>query len=227
MTASTVEHRVWYVAYGSNLAWARFRCYLAGGRPAGGSRVYDGCRDVTDPLRSVRVTIPGGLVFAGASRVWQGGMAVYDRHRAGEVAGRAHLVTDEQFADIAAQELRRPPGGEFARDLTGLLPDVESVVTTGGGVYETVVRLGELDGVPMFTITHGDISTLEPAAPSAPYLRWIAIGLREAHGYDADRTVRYLAAAPGIRGTWTESALRELATLADEVVGSGAARRRA
>lgn len=222
MTPTEAQHRVWYVAYGSNLAWGRFRCYLAGGRPAGGARVYDGCRDTSDPVRSASVAIPGSLVFAGASRVWQGGMAVYDRHGAGEVAGRAHLVTDEQFADIAAQELRRPPGGEFARDLTGLLPDVESVVTTGGGVYETVVRLGERDGVAMFTITHGDVADLEPAAPSAAYLRWIAIGLREAHRYDADRTARYLAAAPGIQGTWTQAALRELAATADEVVGGGA-----
>lgn len=183
--------------------------------------MYAGCRDPSDPVRSVGVTIPGGLVFAGASRVWQGGMAVYDRHRRGEVAGLAHLVTDEQFADIAAQELRRPPGGEFSRDLTGLLPDVESVVTTGGGVYETVVRLGARDGVAMFTITHGDIAALAPAAPSAPYLRWIAIGLREAHGYDADRTAGYLAGAPGVLGAWTEAALRELAASADEVVGSG------
>ena len=58
-----------------------------------------------------------------------------------------------------------PPGGEFARDLAGLLPDVESVVATGPGRYETVVRLGELDGAPMFTITHHDVG--EPAARGA------------------------------------------------------------
>ena len=213
-----MEHRVWYVAYGSNLASARFRCYLAGGRPAGGARVYDGCRDTSDPVQSVGVEIPGGLVFAGNSAVWQGGMAFYERQGAGVVAGRAHLVTDEQLADIAAQELRRPPGGEFARDLTGLLPDVESVVTTGGGLYETVVRLGERDEVPMFTITHHDVASLEPTAPSASYLRWIAIGLREAHEYDAERTARYLAVAPGVRGNWTVSDLHALALSADAVV---------
>ena len=136
--------RIWYVAYGSNLATARFRCYLSGGRPAGGSRDYVGCRDPSDPTRIEGVEVPGGLVFAGASRVWHGGMAFYDRAAPGVVAGCAYLVTTEQFADVAAQELRRPPGGEFAHDLSGLLPDVESVVTTGPGLYETVVRLGEL-----------------------------------------------------------------------------------
>ena len=38
---------VWYVAYGSNLRAARFGCYLAGGRPDGACRTYDGCRDRT------------------------------------------------------------------------------------------------------------------------------------------------------------------------------------
>ena len=127
------------------------------------------------------------------------------------VAGCAYLVTTEQFADVAAQELRRPPGGEFAHDLSGLLPDVESVVTTGPGLYETVVRLGELDGAPMFTITHHDVASLAPAAPTAAYLRWITVGLRETHGYDDRRIARYLAAAPGVEGAWTEAEIVALA----------------
>ena len=47
-------------------------------------------------------------MFAGASRVWHGGMAFYDRAARGVVAGCAYLVTTEQFADVAAQR-RRPP----------------------------------------------------------------------------------------------------------------------
>src|SRR5580765_4371244 len=188
---SEMTQRIWYVAYGSNLAMARFRCYVAGGRPAGGSREYVGCRDRSDPTRIEGVEVRGGLVFAGASRVWLGGMAFYDRASSGTVAGRAYLVTTEQFADVAAQELRRPPGGEFAHDLKGLLPDVEAVVTTGPGLYETVVRLGELDGAPMFTITHHDVASLVPASPTAAYLRWIILGLRETHAYDDARITRY------------------------------------
>ena len=209
--AETVTQRIWYVAYGSNLATARFRCYLSGGRPAGGSRDYVGCRDPRDPTRIEGVEVPGGLMFAGASRVWHGGMTFYDRAAAGVVAGCAYLVTTEQFADVAAQELRRPPGGEFAHDLSGLLPDVESVVTTGPGLYETVVRLGDLDGAPMFTITHHDVAGLAPAAPTAAYLRWITVGLREAHAYDDHRIARYLVAAPGVQGAWTEAEIVALA----------------
>jgi len=198
---------IWYVAYGSNLAKARFDCYLSGGRPEGGSRVYVGCRDRSEPVRTESVEVPGGLVFAEESRVWGGGMAFYDRSAPGIASCRAYLVTAEQFADIAAQELRRPPGGEFAHDLARLLPDVVSMVATGPGRYETVVRLGDLDDAPMFTITNHDVMGLSLAAPSAPYLRWLAIGLRESHGYDAAQVAEYLSGAPGVRGAWSDDEL--------------------
>ena len=204
-------HRVWYVAYGSNLGLDRFRCYLSGGRPDGGLRAYDGCRDPRDPDRIAAVEVPGGLVFAGESTVWGGGMAFYDARAAGRAACRAYLVTVEQFADVVAQEMRRPPGGDFARDLSGLVAEVEAVHTMGSGRYETVTRLGMRDGAPMFTVTHDDVGGLEPAAPTAPYLRWISAGLREAHGWDGGRIAGYLAVAPGVAGAWTEQELLELA----------------
>lgn len=208
--------RVWYVAYGSNLGLDRFRCYLAGGTPTGGLREYPGCRDPSDPERITAFDVPGGLVFAGESTVWGGGMAFYDAHAPGRAACRAYLVTVEQFADVVAQEMRRPPGGEFARDLAGLLGDVESVHTMGSGRYETVTRLGEREGSAMFTVTHDDAGSLEPAAPTAPYLWWISAGLREAHGWDGHRIAGYLAAAPGVVGAWTRT---ELAALADAAAG--------
>lgn len=203
--------RAWYVAYGSNLALGRFRCYLSGGRPAGGIREYPGCRDKSEPERSAGLVVPGGLVFAGESKVWGGGMAFYDAKAAGRVACRAYLVTAEQLEDVAAQEMRRSPGGEFARDLAGLLPEVDSVHTMGPGSYETVARLGMRDGVPMFTVTHGDVSELEPAAPSSAYLKWLVTGLREAHGWESAAIATYLAVAPGAKGAWTVDELTKIA----------------
>ena len=85
------------------------------------------------------------------------------------------------------------------------------MVTTGPGLYKTVVRLGELDGAPMFTITHHDVASLGLAAPTAAYLRWITTGLRESHGYDDVRIARYLGAAPGVREAWTEAEIAALA----------------
>jgi hypothetical protein len=204
--------RVWYVAYGSNLARDRFRCYLSGGRPAGSMRDYEGCRDPGDPTDDIGLEVPGGLLFAGSSPSWGGGMAFYDPDADGVVAGRAYLVTTDQLADVVAQEMRRPPGGRFALGLAELLPRIESVVTSGRGTYETIVRLGERDGASMFTVTHHDVPHLRPARPTGPYLQWICRGLHESHGWDATRVVRYLEASPGVRGAWTREDLAALVT---------------
>jgi hypothetical protein len=217
---SDTVQRVWYVAYGSNLGRERFQCYLSGGTPAGGRRAYAGCNDPRDPERIASLDVPGRLVFGGRSGMWGGGMAFYDADGEGRVACRAYLVTAGQFADVAAQEMRRPPGGQFARDLAGLLLDVERVHTMGPGRYETVTRLGTRDGAPMFTVTHDDVAGLDLAAPTAPYLWWIASGLLEAHGWLAARIGRYLAGAPGAAGAWTAG---EIAAWVTDATSTGPA----
>ena len=196
-------NRVWYVAYASNLGMARFRCYLAGGCPDGGLRTYPGCRDPADPADQFGFQHPGGLVFAASSGVWGGGMAFFDADRAGTVACRAYLVTVEQFGDVVAQEMRHPPGGDFARALAAVLPEVGELHTLGPGRYETVLRLGVRDGVPMMTVTSSDVDELGLNPPSAAYLRSIATGLRESHGWSDGGIADYLAPAPGLHGAWT------------------------
>lgn len=202
---------VWYVAYGSNLERSRFDCYLEGGVPAGGQRDYAGCGDPSAPADDVAVEIPGRLVFAGASTVWGGGMAVYDPTGSGRVAGRAYLLTRAQVGDVVAQEMRREPAGAFARRLVTALVDAESVQVLGPGRYETVVRLQDVDDRPAFTVTCDDVDGLEPRAPTAPYLRTIAAGLRSAHGWDAPQVADYLAAAVGVEGAWSRDDLVEVA----------------
>jgi hypothetical protein len=209
---------VWYVAYGSNLALDRFRSYLRGGRPSGGLRPYPGCRDARDPARIFSLHVPGGLVFAGDSTVWGGGMAFFDRRAPGRVACRAYLISAEQFADVTAQEMRRPSGGDFARELEGLLTQVESLQTLGPGHYETIVRLGVYEDAPLLTVTHGDIADLVPAAPSAAYMSQISTGLHEAHLWGAERIGTYLAPAPGVRRAWTAD---QIADVARAVVEAG------
>ncbi|WP_020391263.1 hypothetical protein [Kribbella catacumbae] len=141
---------VWYVAYGSNLAIDRFRCYVAGGRPAGGMREYAGCRDPSDPESVLSLEIPGG---------------------------------------------------DFARAVSAVVDTVETAHVLGPGRYETITRVAVRDGVPMLTMTNGEAATLKPSAPSAAYLRWIAAGLREAHGWDGEQIADYLSAMPGASGT--------------------------
>jgi hypothetical protein len=209
--STTAARRVWYVAYASNLALDRFRCYLGGGPVPGGDRTYPGCRSDEEPRDIARLHLPGGLVFAGRSGVWGGGIAFLDRSAAGEVAARGYLVTQAQAADVLAQEMRQPPGGLWARDVEKQLAEVTGDLrTSGAALYDVLVHLGELDGVPMVTVTHADVASMTPVAPTAPYLRWILTGLRESHGWDLDRIGRYLAAVPGAGPAWTPSRIVRL-----------------
>ncbi|TNY37142.1 histone deacetylase [Thermomonospora catenispora] len=199
--------RVWYVAYGSNLASERFRCYLVGGRPPGGARRHPGCRDTT-PVRAERpMTLPGGVYFAHTSPTWGGGMAFYDPGLPGRVAARAYLLSVSQFADVISQEMHR----EVGRDL-----DLTEAVRTGRqrlgpGRYETIVKVGEDGGVPMLTFTapHG-AAEARLNAPSAPYLRVLGRGLRESHGWSVERAAGYLALRPGARDGWTPESVARL-----------------
>lgn len=211
MSEQLATSSVWYVAYGSNLALGRFRSYISGGRPVGGLRTYPGCRDQRAPTRLLSLHVPGGLVFAGESSVWGGGVAFFDEKAPGRVACRAYLISTDQFADLTAQEMRRPPGGEFARELEGLLDGLQSLHTLGPGTYESIVRLGVHEGAVLLTVTHGDVADLTLAAPSAAYLSQIAIGLHEAHGWDPEQIGTYVARAPGVRGAWTADDVADVA----------------
>ncbi len=199
--------RVWYAAFGSNMHGRRLRCYLSGGRPPGGTRTYPGCRDPRPPERSVPVMLPGVLYFATESPVWTGGRAFYDPDGAGETAARAHLLTAAQFSDIAAQEMYREPGRDV--DLTRAVPD--SRTRLGPGRYETLVCPGRLDGHPVLTLTapwsHRDVPG---NPPSAAYLRHLAAGLVESHGWSAEHVAAYLAGCPGAEGHWSPGAVAAL-----------------
>jgi hypothetical protein len=156
--------------------------------------MYSGCRDARAPERQVPVTLPGQLYFAEESAVWTGGMAFYDPTAAGEMPGRAYLVTVQQFADVASQEMHREPGADL--DLTDVLS--RGTARLGPGRYETLVHPGRLDGLPMLTFTAPwriREAALNP--PSAAYLRHLGEGLAEAHGWPADRIAAYLSTRAG------------------------------
>ena len=165
---------VWYIAYGSNLHAARFNCYISGGRPPGARRTYLGCRDQSPPRQDIGIHLSGGLTFAGESTVWGGGMAFYNPHADGELAARAYLLTFGQLSDVVAQEARRPVGSDLA-----LGSGVDRRWAVPSQVYETVLQVGDRDGLPLFTIT--SLQNLEPTTPSAPYLRTMLDGLGERH----------------------------------------------
>lgn len=202
---------IWYVAYGSNLAGDRMRCYLAGGRPAGAARTYTGCRDPRPARADRAVELDGGIYFAARSSVWGGGIAFYDPALPARTAARAYLLTPGQFADVVAQETHRDDLGDL---------DLTEALATGGqrlgpGRYETVLRVGTTGGLPMLTFTSPQSAAEAAAAaalnpPSAGYLATLARGLRESHRWPAGRIATYLSGCPGARGSWPEPAVTAL-----------------
>jgi hypothetical protein len=199
--------RLWYVAYGSNMRVARLAYYLRGGRIPDTDRVYPGCRDQSDPSQDAAITLPGSIYFALRSRVWSGGMAFYDPALPGETAARAYDLTAGQFSDIATQEMHRVPVADLA---------LADAIRTGHhcfgpGRYETLVRVGTRDGVPMLTFTAPwSAAEVAPAAPAAAYLRTLAHGLAESHGWAPSAIGDYLASRPGAAGAWTAEAVAAL-----------------
>lgn len=200
---------VWYAAYGSNMLRARFDAYLAGGRPPGGRRTYPGCRDTTPPAADLPLILSGSLYFAGESGVWGGGMAFLDPSADEELPSRGYLVTSGQFVDIAVQEMHRVPGPGAAPDLAEALRTGR--VQAGPGRYETLLRPGDLDGHPVLTFTApGGPAAARLNPPAAGYLRVLAAGLTEAHGWSPVRAAAYLGTRPGAAGHWNAAAVRAL-----------------
>ena len=199
---------VWYAAYGSNLSRDRFLTYLQGGRSAGASRSYRGARDPSLPTAERAFTMPGQVFFGWESPTWGGGIAFYDADTEGSVLARAYRVSEQQFADVAAQEMHREPGEDL--DLSHVLERARHEL--GPGRYETLHLVGELDGDPVLTFTATHALVLQRNPPSAAYLRTVAHGLVETHGVDADQVVAYLLLCPGVVPHWSLQTVRELLT---------------
>ncbi|MFC3997468.1 histone deacetylase [Nocardiopsis sediminis] len=200
MTTPPTPGLVWYASYGANMSADRFACYVAGGVPPGGKRANPGCRDRTPPRERRALWLAGGVHFAFTSRMWGGGLALYDPALPGATPACAYLVTAEQFTDIAAQEMYKAPGADH--DLAEVLRTGRIVL--GAGRYETLLHRGDLDGHPILTFTsHAPSTEVQATSPSARYLGTIGSGLRATHGWSAQRTGAYLASRPGTSGTWT------------------------
>jgi hypothetical protein len=168
---------VWYAAYGSNLDADRFACYLRGGTPRGSTVANPGARDPSPPRERRALFLPGRVYFARWAERWGGGgVAFYDPEAEGPAAARAYLVTTDQFDDVAAQE-----GPWYARHLD----------------------LGELEGRPLrsFTAAWGRADVVA-TAPHEPYLRTVACGLVDAHGWTPEEAAAYLCGLDGCAGAW-------------------------
>ena len=189
---------VWYASYGSNLDRDRFLCYLRGGRPQGATRTYPGARDTTHPLGDVPLELPGQVYFGWHSPTWDGGVAFYDVTTPSQALARAYLITEGQFADVAAQEMHRDPGQDL--DLSTVIEERQH--SLGPGRYESLHLVGELEGHPVLTFTHPEAAE--------PYLSMVARGLREAHEHTDDALVDYLLDCPGVSPHWSREQVTDL-----------------
>ncbi|MGY1998162.1 histone deacetylase [Streptomyces rochei] len=151
--------------------------------------------------------LTGAMYFATESPVWGGGRAFYDPHAAGRVLARAHLVTVQQFADIAAQEMYRVPGANL--DLVEVLTQGRDVL--GEGRYETLVCAGQVDDMPVLTFTAPwAMEDVQWVPPSSAYVRFLSSGLLSAGAWDVQAVASYVAACPGAQGHWSQQQVIDL-----------------
>jgi len=184
---------VWYVSYGSNMSRTRLLSYLQGGRPPGGARAHPGARDPRPPRADMPVDLPGRVYFAGRSLTWGGGIAFYDHNRPGPTPARAYRITIGQFADITAQEMSRDPVPDSPVEQLLSAGAITGFHVIGPGRYETLVNVGEHEGLPMLTFTSPDgIDDVAHAAPTTAYQAMLAQGLRAGHGWPDEKIAAYL-----------------------------------
>jgi hypothetical protein len=184
---------VWYVSYGSNMSAARLACYIVGGTPPGGTRENPGARDRRLPARTIPVDLPGTVYFAGESPQWGGGVAFYDHEAPGWAAARGYLVTAEQLADIAAQEMYRTPHDDNPLAELVLSPLEGGRHEAGPGRYETLLEVGRYDDLPLLTFTSPhSLHHVEHTRPTEAYLSMMRDGLRESRDWDDAQIASYL-----------------------------------
>ena len=88
--AKLAKTHIWYVCYGSNLTWDRFKYYVQGGLCPFNGREYPGCADKTAPVESRAVHVPFDLYFGGSAQIWEGGgVGFLDASRPGDALARA------------------------------------------------------------------------------------------------------------------------------------------
>jgi len=88
----SMQSRVWYIAYGSNLCYERFMKYI------------ESCTDTSAPLDSRAWQLPYPIYFAGKSSWGKKGSAFLDEKREGRSLGRGYLISARQFYEIQHNE---------------------------------------------------------------------------------------------------------------------------
>lgn len=208
---------VWYCSYGSNLSAARLGAYLKGGKTEGASHEHEGCRDPSSP-RQVRLwRIPHRMFFRAYSEWWQGLVCGIDLlpHDVDHTYVRLYLISRQQFYDIMLQENSLPIAQSDVEVDWHALEKNGSLSVLPESKYGHLMLLGQVDGYPVLTFTHGpelqeklvNRKIKARRTASKAYLKVIVNGLLEA-GVDKAQVQSYLLSREGI--TWTEDAFATL-----------------
>ena len=201
------EKLVWYVSYGSNISRERFRYYIDGGRMPANGHVHPGCRDTTPPRRIKRLVIPHQLYYGTTTSGWGGGVAFIDEQvsKNEHTKGYAYLITEEQFADVVAQENLLTRRISLSTDR---IVKKKRYIMNELGAYGEMLYLGDIDGIPSVTFTAPHRHHI--ARPSTSYLRQISEGLREAYRMSPQEIAQYFRRQPGVHGRLTTEELLRL-----------------
>ncbi|KAK8934000.1 Histone deacetylase 5 [Platanthera zijinensis] len=199
---------VWYGSYGSNMYRARFLCYIEGGKVEGMSEPSLGARDKSSPKDVKWKSVPHRLFFARShSNAWGDGGAAFlnpESSTNDKTYMRCYRITLEQFNDVLIQENLNYKSFESplvdSHDMEFLVKNrsicVESIK---GGWYSNVLYLGELDGIPILTMTcpASDFEKyrrgeLPACAPAKGYENIILKGLVEGEQLPLQQAIAYL-----------------------------------
>ncbi|MBN1150408.1 hypothetical protein JXA84_04200 [candidate division WOR-3 bacterium] len=170
---------VWYAAYGSNLCFQRFICYIKGGRPFFGESENTGCADREIPNENRQIEIPFSMYFASKndglkSIMWgRGGVAFLDKKNRGLTYGRMWKIKQNQYEEIRKQESL--------------------------SLYDEEIILGyDLNRLPIKTITSS--SKIEfTLKPSSGYLMTMTRGLCQTYGWSGQILRRYFENIEGYK----------------------------
>ncbi len=208
---------VWYASFGSGLSIENFMTFIEGGKMDGADRICVGCRDKTAPKKSMFLSLPYDLVFAGQSSTHSGGLAILgtDRSSKSHTIARAYLITVEQFEDIAAQENFQTES--IRLPLTAAIRAGHATIKgiKGTRTYDELLYCGEYDRMPMFSLT-----SLKPhsqyTAPNPFYTQSLCKGLSQHPELNAKTAIEYLANRPGIIGNYSKKDITDLFNGASE-----------
>lgn len=179
-----MEDYVWYAVYGSNYYSKRFKLYLQGGKISGYTRLHEGSRDQSPPLKSTTIKIPYATFFSQKAHSWEGkGVAFLDsKLNSGTSYSRIYLIKKSQFIDVFAQENGLSPIG-FKEKIDWSI-DEHSSCNIGEEDellwYGKLMRLSDVHGIPVFSFTaKPDDFQSHMNKPGVNYLAIIMAGLAE------------------------------------------------